>query len=248
MPRTENSRAARRSKAPRPDHQSAGTLSRQEGSKTTEFLELAKQVGAANQLLNSIRLPKTAAFPAEEYVESLGRLSAAVDEARRVANMAQVVQQQHAEGLERFRNLLQNGTPAGHSYAVLLGLPKIDLTSLIHFISIGFGYSTFERLIQNTGLQAERLANMIDIPRRTLARRRREGRLTAEESDRLLRVSRLFGKALQLFEGDRDAAVDWLTREQRALGGAIPIEIAKTELGAREVENLIDRVEHGVFS
>jgi putative toxin-antitoxin system antitoxin component (TIGR02293 family) len=50
-----------------------------------------------------------------------------------------------------------------------------------------------------------------------------------------------------LFEGDRDAAADWLTRPQPALGGAVPLELAKTGLGTREVEALIGRLEHGVF-
>jgi len=43
------------------------------------------------------------------------------------------------------------------------------------------------------------------------------------------------------------SVVDWLTRAQPALGGAIPLELAKTGLGTREVEALIGRLEHGVF-
>ena len=35
---------------------------------------------------------------------------------------------------------------------------------------------------------------------------------------------------------------------QRALGGAIPLDIAKTEVGAREVEQIIGRLEQGVFT
>jgi uncharacterized protein (DUF2384 family) len=37
-------------------------------------------------------------------------------------------------------------------------------------------------------------------------------------------------------------------RSNRALGGVSPFEMAKTEVGALEVENLITRIEHGVFS
>ena len=67
-----------------------------------------------------------------------------------------------------------------------------------------------------------------------------------EESDRLLRVSRVFGRALELFEGDRDAAATWLTSPQRALGGLVPFELAKTDVGAQEVERLVGRLEHGI--
>ena len=59
---------------------------------------------------------------------------------------------------------------------------------------------------------------------------------------------RVLGKALKMFEGDSRAAERWLSSPRRALGGATPLELAKTEAGAREVEALIGRLEHGVFS
>ena len=59
---------------------------------------------------------------------------------------------------------------------------------------------------------------------------------------------RIFGKALGLFEGDAQATERWLSSPRRALGGATPLERARTEDGAREVEALIGRLEHGVFS
>ena len=40
----------------------------------------------------------------------------------------------------------------------------------------------------------------------------------------------------------------WLTSPQVGLGGAIPLEYAETEVGAREVENLLGRIEYGVYS
>ena len=51
-----------------------------------------------------------------------------------------------------------------------------------------------------------------------------------------------------LFEGDRDAAKSWLSAPQKALGGEVPLTIARTELGALEVERAIGRLEHGVFT
>jgi putative toxin-antitoxin system antitoxin component (TIGR02293 family) len=51
-----------------------------------------------------------------------------------------------------------------------------------------------------------------------------------------------------LFEGDANAARQWLTAPQPALGGSTPGDYAATELGAREVENLIGRLEHGIPS
>ena len=89
---------------------------------------------------------------------------------------------------------------------------------------------------------------LVDIPRRTLARRKREGVFPPDESDRLFRAARLFARALELFDGNRDAASEWLTTAQPALGGSAPITLARTDFGTREVERLIGRLEHGVFS
>ena len=58
----------------------------------------------------------------------------------------------------------------------------------------------------------------------------------------------MFARTIELFEGDVESARSWLMRPVLALGGAVPFEMLKTEVGAREVENLITRLEHGVFS
>ena len=110
----------------------------------------------------------------------------------------------------------------------------------------GFAFSTFERFRRNTSLSQQDLSDLTQIPARTLNRRREAGKLEPEESDRLLRASRIFGRALELFEGDREAAKHWLSTPQVALGGLVPLELAKTDVGAQEVEALVGRVEHGI--
>jgi putative toxin-antitoxin system antitoxin component (TIGR02293 family) len=97
-------------------------------------------------------------------------------------------------------------------------------------------------------LPMQALAEILMIPPRTLQRRRAGGRLEPDESDRLVRLSRIYGKAIELFEGDNRAALAWLRSPLRALGGAAPLALSKTEPGAQEVEHLISRLEHGVFS
>ena len=93
-----------------------------------------------------------------------------------------------------------------------------------------------------------KLAATIGIPERTLARRKVSRRLTPNESERLLRISAIFEDAVDLFEGDVAAAVNWLSTPRKALGDRAPLAYARTEPGAREVENLIGRLEHGIFS
>jgi putative toxin-antitoxin system antitoxin component (TIGR02293 family) len=129
-----------------------------------------------------------------------------------------------------------------------LGLHSISTPKLIEQLEAGLSFETFENLEANSGLSVTLLATLIGIPDRTLSRRKSAGRLAPEESERLLRISNIFEKAVELFEGDAEAAVQWLTTPKKDLGGQQPIQYSRTEPGAREVENLIGRLEHGVFA
>jgi putative toxin-antitoxin system antitoxin component (TIGR02293 family) len=150
--------------------------------------------------------------------------------------------------LKRFRDFLIHGAPGPHYYAVLLGLQIYDLARLMERVERGLSFNALERFQRNIAWPYDDLLNWLQISQRTLTRRRKQGRLTPEESDRLLRASRIFAKAVQLFEGDPNAAAHWLSAPQRALGGAIPVDFAKSEIGSREVESLIERLEEGVFT
>lgn len=131
-------------------------------------------------------------------------------------------------------------------YAALFGLRRYDSIHLIDQIHRGLSFSAFARFQRNTLLSNQVLAAIVEIPERTLARRKEAGRLQPDESDRLVRAARVFARALELFEGDVDAARQWLLTPRPALGGRKPLEFAKTDVGAIEVDNLIGRLEHGI--
>ena len=137
---------------------------------------------------------------------------------------------------------------SGNSYVVLLGMKDEQTSELLKRIKRGFGYSSWENFIRNTDLRKEDAINLLQISPRTLSRRKEEGRLHPVESYRLIRAARIFALASDLFDGDVDSAREWLTATQPALGGSTPIEYASTEPGAREVEALIGRLEHGIPS
>jgi len=129
-----------------------------------------------------------------------------------------------------------------------LGLRGTRTAHLVCQIEAGLSFKALESLAALSGLSVSRIASTLGIPERTLARRREAGRFAPHESERLLRISTIFEKAVGLFEGDVSGAVTWLTHPKRALGGQTPFAYSRTEVGAREVENLIGRLEHGVFS
>jgi putative toxin-antitoxin system antitoxin component (TIGR02293 family) len=121
-------------------------------------------------------------------------------------------------------------------------------TDLRRRIESGLPYATFIRLQQALALPLPAVAVVVQLPIRTLARRKAAGRLAPDESERVVRIAGVLAKAQNLFEGDRAAALAWLAAPNRALGDERPLDVARTEVGAREVEDLIGRLEHGVFS
>jgi putative toxin-antitoxin system antitoxin component (TIGR02293 family) len=103
-----------------------------------------------------------------------------------------------------------------------------------------------EALRSDLGLPLDQVAEKLGISRATLHRRKASGRLNLDESDRVLRFARLLKQAAEVF-GGTDRARLWLSFPQWGLGGAVPLDYARTEIGAREVEKLLHRVEHSVY-
>lgn len=104
------------------------------------------------------------------------------------------------------------------------------------------------RLLQNqVAIPQERLAKALGIPLRTIIRRQGEARLTPTESEKVIRLAGLFALALDVFLGDQKKAVQWFQRNNRSLGGEIPLNLLDLEMGARQVEDALGRIQQGVF-
>lgn len=124
------------------------------------------------------------------------------------------------------------GAPAGLVGMIQEGLPYRELVELRECLSV----------------PVERLVPWLGISKATLHRHKTASdRLSPAVSDRVVRYARLLGHAARVFE-DLDSAKRWLGAPQVGLGGAIPLDYAKSEIGAREVENLLGRIEFGVYS
>ncbi len=130
----------------------------------------------------------------------------------------------------------------------MMGAGSTDTNRLIREIEQGLPLRVMESLALGLGLPLPDLAAHLGIPARTLARRKTAGRLSPDESERVVRVARLLEKALALFDWESSEARQWLREPKQALAGQSPLDYARTEIGAREVENLLGRLEHGVFS
>jgi putative toxin-antitoxin system antitoxin component (TIGR02293 family) len=123
----------------------------------------------------------------------------------------------------------------------------LSSSRLIKAIAAGLPVNELDTLQQILDIPLDKLATKLGISTATLHRRKSKGRLQPQESDRVLRFARLLGKAVAVF-GDLDDAKQWLNSPQFGLSGQTPLDYARTEIGAREVENLLGRIEHGVYS
>lgn len=122
--------------------------------------------------------------------------------------------------------------------------PVQSLRDLRRAVERGLEVEALERITDYLGRdagEAARLRHAI-VPRTTL---RRRTRLTTEESERTERMARLVVMAEETWE-DRESAREFLLSPQPQLGGDRPVELALTELGAREVEELLARLEYSL--
>jgi putative toxin-antitoxin system antitoxin component (TIGR02293 family) len=147
----------------------------------------------------------------------------------------------------------QRGVKKGGSGVVicLIHGPTIKTTfppsNLVEVLRAGLPVGELDDLQATLAVPMEKLVPMLGISKATLHRRKAAGRLDQAESDRVLRFARLMGRAVEVLESEENAR-RWLTSPQFGLGGAVPLEYAETEVGAREVEELLGRIEYGVYS
>jgi len=114
-------------------------------------------------------------------------------------------------------------------------------------IQAGLSFRAVQNLQKALDIPLETVASVLGMSRATLHRRKLQGKIDEDESEKLVRYQRLLKKAEDVF-GDGKSAREWLTHKQGGLGKVVPLDFARTEIGAREVENLLGRLEYGVYS
>jgi putative toxin-antitoxin system antitoxin component (TIGR02293 family) len=116
-------------------------------------------------------------------------------------------------------------------------------------IKVGYATKLVVKLAGKLGIPAADMAKRIGVSRSTFHRMLRDNvLLTGHESDAFARHSTLFTQAVAVFDGDEQAARQWLEAPQIGLGGAVPLDLAQTTFGYREAEKLLTRIDHGVYA
>jgi putative toxin-antitoxin system antitoxin component (TIGR02293 family) len=142
--------------------------------------------------------------------------------------------------------------PGTEKVVALLGGNRVfgsrlsDAQEMQEALRRGFPFAAFAELMRVLELRPQDLADLLGVASRTLARRKASKQLTAIESDRLYRVAYITLVASEVL-GSIEKARSWLRSENRALGGHPPLLLLDTEVGERRVEDLLNRINYGIY-
>jgi putative toxin-antitoxin system antitoxin component (TIGR02293 family) len=125
-----------------------------------------------------------------------------------------------------------------------LGRQIRSLAELERTVAEGFPKRALRHVVDRvyTERKEARRALYRVVPEATYKRRTR---LSPQESGRTERLARVIASAEYAWDTQADAR-EWLMRPHPELGGKTPIEAASTELGAPQVEEILDRLFYGI--
>jgi putative toxin-antitoxin system antitoxin component (TIGR02293 family) len=111
----------------------------------------------------------------------------------------------------------------------------------------GVPLSALNQFLAESGLRTADIYEVV-LPARTLKHRKaRNESLSIDESDRFARLVRIFNHTVRVF-GDKTKATHWLNAPKRRFGDRTPIQMLRTEVGGRMVEEMLGQIDYGMFA
>jgi putative toxin-antitoxin system antitoxin component (TIGR02293 family) len=129
--------------------------------------------------------------------------------------------------------------------------PQIPLMTSLHIdletVEAGVPVATMARFVTASGMQLKDLYEVV-IPARTLKHRKaRKEPLTSDESDKLVRLIRVYDQAVRVL-GEKEKALFWLSEPKKRFEDRTPIQMLRTDLGGRMVEEMLGQIYYGMFA
>ena len=130
----------------------------------------------------------------------------------------------------------------------IVGVPLAEQSMLIDAVKAGLPYRALLDLQAAFQVSRSELGQALMIAPSTMSRRKAGGYLRPDESDRVVRLARVLELATSMMDGDQQSAATWMRTARDVLNGESPLVRSSTEVGVRDVEDLIGRIRYGVFS
>jgi putative toxin-antitoxin system antitoxin component (TIGR02293 family) len=134
----------------------------------------------------------------------------------------------------------------------VLGGPKVlgralrSADDLATRVREGLPFSSLRAVMEQYGIAGEVICTILHLSRRNLLRRKEQGRLSPDESDRLYRLARVLAHANRVFR-DLEESAEWIQAPNRSLGKQQPLALLDTDIGAQQVDDVLGRIEHGII-
>jgi putative toxin-antitoxin system antitoxin component (TIGR02293 family) len=140
-----------------------------------------------------------------------------------------------------WHNVLMENDAAAR--APLMTSLRLDLGT----VEAGVPVATMASFVAASGLQFSDLYDVV-IPARTFKHRKaRKEPLSRDESDKLARLIRIYDHAVRVL-GGKEKALHWLNKALLRFEGRSPLQMLRTEFGARMVEEMLGQIDYGMFA
>lgn len=130
----------------------------------------------------------------------------------------------------------------------IAGVPLAEQSMLIDAVKAGLPYRALIDLQAVFQVSRSELGQALLITPSTMSRRKAAGYLRRDESDRVVRLARVLDLATSMMDGNQQSAATWMRMPRAVLNGESPLMRSGTEVGVRDVEDLINRIQAGVFN
>lgn len=127
----------------------------------------------------------------------------------------------------------------------MISLSVLD-ENLIDAVRDGLPFENFSDLRERLELSTDDLCELLGVPRRTLSKRRKDGRFSVSESNALSRVARIYRETVSFFGVETDA-LRWLKTPLPALENNTPLSLLDTDPGAGTVSKLLTQLAWGIY-
>lgn len=124
----------------------------------------------------------------------------------------------------------------------------IDFQTQIEKIRTGLPVQDALALMDDWDIPIAALARLLGVSDRSMSRLRSgnpDHLLSTVETDRLMRVESLLEKAQFVLE---EAALTWIHTPVKVLGDQTPLSLLDTDVGCSQVDLVLGRIQHGIFS
>ncbi len=126
-----------------------------------------------------------------------------------------------------------------------LEVAEMPTNRAVQVIRAGLPARAFVGVAEILYLSVDELAEILGVSPRTIRdQRKKSTRLSSGNTEKLVRTARVQLQARKIFSTN-EAVSGWLRSPAPALEGARPIDLLDTDLGAREVEAVLNGIAYG---